>query len=226
MRASAGTNRKNRLHVPVRRCAGYVFFALLLTGCDSGSDEEGMPSRSLLPQVPLTAYVSDSPYADVLEDCVKAPSEAASCSLQELPLVMDDVALDEVPSVAVIMDHVTVSHPWMGMRFRQALEEMPSAIRSLMQPVTAIVIASDIRPSFYFAGTGAIYLDPAQLWLREDEKDSVDQTPDYRQGFGDDLNFAPLARFVSGNERAWEHYYLDEPGTRTLDDIVKPLAAQ
>jgi len=65
--------------------------------------------------------------------------------------------------------------------------------------LTAIVISYDIRPSFYYAVTGAIYLDPNGMWLTQAEKAVIDETPDYRSDFGSQLQFLLLWRYVQGN---------------------------
>lgn len=204
--------------------AGYSLTLLLLAGCGSGGDENHTDDPFTISE-PLAPYSSGSPYATVLEGCVKARTEQTVCSLQTLPFILDDVAADQVPSVDAIMSRVVTSHPWMGNRFRQALEQMPAAIRRLMLPLTAIVISSDIRPSFYSGGTGAIYIDPEQLWLTLEEKRTIDPDPDFRSGYGDSLRVMPLSRFVLGSDWAWDYYPLSGSETRSIPDIVIPLAA-
>jgi len=91
--------------------------------------------------------------------------------------------------------------------------------------VTAVVIAADIRPSFYTSRTGAIYLDPASFWLTNSEKQSIETEEDFRASFGDSLNFVSLWRYVIGNDYAWQSYSLTGSETRTIDDIVLPIAS-
>ena len=68
-----------------------------------------------------------------------------------------------------IMQRLVVSHDWMGQRFKEVLDILPAEILQLMSGVTAVVIDDDIRPSYYTNWTGAIYLDPANLWLTNDD---------------------------------------------------------
>ena len=68
----------------------------------------------------------------------------------------------------------------MAVRMREVLTQMPPELLLIMRGVTAIVISYDIRPSFYWQGTGAIYIDPERLWLTTAEQSTIDQTPDYR----------------------------------------------
>jgi len=105
------------------------------------------------------------------------------------------------------------------------LQQMPTDMLQLFGGVTAVVIAADIRPSFYTSRTGAIYLDPASFWLTVAEKQTIDTDEDYRAGFGDGLSFVSLWRYVIGNQYAWRSYSLTDTSTRTLDDIVLPIAA-
>ncbi|MBD3647817.1 MAG: hypothetical protein HUJ31_10280, partial [Pseudomonadales bacterium] len=62
---------------------------------------------------------------------------------------------------------------------------------------------------------GAIYLDPEHLWLTPEEKSVIDTAPDYRQSFGDSLQFVMLARYVRNNQPVRP----PEADERTLEDI-------
>ena len=99
----------------------------------------------------------------------------------------------------------------MGDRLKQRLEEFPTDIRLLARSITAIVIASDIRPAYYWAGSGAIYLDAEYFWETPEERAVITMEEDYRSGFGNDMqlripwrmvrNNVPLGRTAAG-ERA------------------------
>ena len=76
---------------------------------------------------------------------------------------------------------------------------MPAEMLLMMRGVTAIVISYDIRPSKYSIYSGAIYLDPNFMWLTREERDVIDDTPDFRSGYGAELQFDFLRRYVISN---------------------------
>jgi hypothetical protein len=86
--------------------------------------------------------------------------------------------------------------------------------------VTTIVLGSHVRPSFYTAGTGAIYLDANNLWLTPEQRDVVTEVPDYRSEFDDLLNFTGVGRLVKGNDYARPSYPDDERVTRTQAELI------
>jgi hypothetical protein len=131
----------------------------------------------------------------------------------------------EVPEIDDIMQRLVVSHDWMGERFGEALALLPWEILDLMGAVTAIVIDDDIRPSYYSSLTGAIYLDPATLWLTNEEKATVSTEPDYRAGFGAELGFRSLGRYVLNDDYAYDYYPLDGTQEREIEDILYRLSA-
>ena len=162
----------------------------------------------------------NSPYKAVLQDCAYSNTRELSCSMDRLPLIGQE---KEEPTVDDIMERVVVSHAWMGERFETLLQALPPDILTLTKPLTAVVIASDVRPSRYYTGTGAIYIDPSVLWFTQEEKAAVDTAPDYRAGCGDELNYASPWRYVKGNDYA----YLSSNGatSRTMDDILYGAAS-
>jgi hypothetical protein len=148
-------------------------------------------------------FVESSPYASVLSDCVYSNNINfnTTCTFNTLPLIAHDTT---TPSVDDIMDRVVVSHHWMGQRFREFLENFDpnNDFKNLLRANTAIVISYDIRPSYYWVVSGAIHLDANYFWLTPDERDTINQAPDYRASFGSDLNFSmPWRYFVSENVR-------------------------
>lgn len=198
-------------------------FAFGLASCGGGgggSSSSDLSSR--LPDGQLKPAVTSSAYASSLVSCVTADETSESCRLSRLPLISDGTV---VPSIDQVMSQTVVSHDWMANRFREYLQWAPEDIRWLLGGVTAVVIASDIRPSFYTTLTGAIYLDPDDLWLTNAEKMTIAQDPDFRQGFGSDLQLVPLWRYTNGSEFAWRRYSLTGTEERTLDDIVLPISA-
>lgn len=161
-------------------------------------------------------YNAQSPYANVLAPCVYSNTIAFSstCRLSELPLIAQDTL---APTVADIMNRVLVSHQWMGQRFKEFLEnaDPDDDFKNLLRATTAIVISSDVRPSYYWAVTGAIHLDPNYLWLTPDERDTINQAPDFRAAFGGQLAFKMPWRYVKNNNYASFSYPSDTRITRS-----------
>lgn len=164
-------------------------------------------------------FDKNSPYADTIVNCVYSNQLSSSCRLNTLPLIAQDTLS---PSVDDIMSRVVVSHPWMGERFKAFLEQYDQNddFKNLLRATTAIVISYDVRPSFYWAATGAIYLDPNYLWLTQAERDTINEAPDYRSGFGAELQFEMLWRYVKDNDYANQYFPLEQRVNRTSQDIL------
>lgn len=203
-------------------------FLAVLSGCggsggDSDSVFSGATSPSPRPELSgLIAYRTDGEFKDVLADCVTVTSAEESCTLAALPLMGQRTVS---PTAQDIMERVVVTHPWMGSRFEQVLARLPADVKTLMKGVTAIVIADNIRPSYYSSRTGAIYLDSAYLWLTNGEKATISRQKDPRSDYGRELNFVSLARLVKNNDYAYTYYSLSGSEERTLEDILYPVAA-
>lgn len=150
----------------------------------------------------LHPYNENSPYAEALQNCVYNNTIVDSCSFSDLPLIGMDTM---TPTIDTILDRTLVSHSWMGERFREFLTESASAedIIKLLRGVTAIVISYDVRPSFYWVRTGAIYLDARNFWRTPEERDTLNTIPDYRSGFGNELQFGIYWRYIKDGE----YYY-------------------
>lgn len=144
------------------------------------------------------------------------------CSVEELPFIALSYPQTEIED---IISRVVVSHDWMGKRFEELLPQLPEEIITLLGSVTAIVISDNIRPSFYRTGSAAIYLDPANLWLSNEEKNTIDKNVDYRSGFGEQLSYRFLHRFIKDNNYAYTYYSLNGTQERTLEDIIVPMAS-
>ncbi len=147
------------------------------------------------------AYNESSPYAEVLVGCVYSNQLTSSCTLSTLPLIAQQSL---TPSIDDIMNRVVVSHQWMGDRFKEFLQlnDTNDDFKNLLRATTAIVISYDVRPSFYWAATGAIYLDANNLWLTPEERDTINEAPDYRASFGNELLFLMPWRYVKDNQYA------------------------
>ena len=176
-----------------------VLFATAIAACGGGGGPTGPGGRT--PDFSdARAWVSDSPVAEVLVACVDFDREPASCSIGKLPPVGLDVG---IPSVEALLERLVVSHDWMGERFAEIAADFPDDLLSVLGSTTAIVIDADVRPSFYSAATGAIYIDPAYLWLTPEEEETISDEADYRSGFGNDLLFVPFSNYLDGEDLAF-----------------------
>lgn len=167
------------------------------------------------------AFRSASAHADVLKKCVLINTVAASCALNELPVIGDGVT---TPTVDQIMDRVLVTHDWMGVRLEEILRDSPESLLTLFSSTTAILIGSKVRPSFYTRLNGAIQLDPVYLWTTLDEKRSISIEEDFRSGFGEDLQYWFLSRLAKPDGSRLELFYsLEDDSVRPIEDVKLPL---
>ncbi len=212
-----------------------LFLALCLAGCGGSGGGSGSnnntgggnnnPGRNNTDEVPddtLMLVDSGSPYAADLNACLNPDNESTSCTLNTIPLIGQN---NSTITPEAILEKTLVSHPWMANRWEALLPLLPDDLLQLMGSLTGVVISADIRPSFYTTQTGAMYLDAAFFWLSNTEKAHIDTAPDFRSGFGDELQFITLARYVRGNDYAWRSYSLDGTEERNLDDLVEPLSS-
>ena len=98
-------------------------------------------------------------------------------------------------------------------------------IKNLLRATTAIVISYDVRPSFYWAATGAIYLDAENFWLTPQERDTINEAPDFRADFGSDLQFVMPWRYVKDNAYASHNYSNSARVTRTPAEALYRLTS-
>ncbi|MFT5453464.1 MAG: hypothetical protein ACI9N9_002976, partial [Enterobacterales bacterium] len=194
-----------------------------LSSCGGGSSDGDNPSVGNGPETnpdfnDLQPYLPNGPYAAQLKTCVSIVNTGDSCTLNQLP----PIGLDNTtPTVDDILNHLVVSHMWMGDRMRDLLLMMPADMLLMLRSNTAIVIDADIRPAYFWVLTGAIYIDPATLWTTNEEKATIDPTEDFRSGFGDELQFKRLWRYIIGNEYAWTTDSLTGTEVRTnADNLV------
>jgi len=166
-------------------------------------------------------YNENSPYKNSLTDCLYSNKLTVNniCTLNTLPLIAHDTT---EPSVEDIMDRVIVSHQWMGDRFKEflTLYDKNNDLKNMLRATTGIVISYDIRPSFYWAATGAIYLDADNFWLSVDERDTLNEAPDYRSEFGNDLQFVIPWRYVRDNDYLSTFISEDTRRSRELEEEV------
>jgi len=173
-------------------------------------------------------YVAASPHAAHLVPCVydAAQTDARLCPLSRLPLLAQETG-GALPTVEQVMARVLVSHDWMGRNFETLLRQHDGRgdFRRMLMSTTAIVIGAQVRPSFYFAATGAIYLDADNFWLNPDERDTLNEAADYRSGFGSALQFSQLWRYVRDGRSMFSYYDPEERQTRTSDAMLNESAS-
>jgi hypothetical protein len=150
-------------------------------------------------------YRASGPFAVSLVSCTYEANlqyfgaGANLCPLSRLPFLHQTTG-GAVPTVSQIMDRVVVSHDWMGEVFEQFLTTQANDdLKRLFNGVTAIVIGAHVRPSFYYALTGAIYLDADNFWLTAEQRDVIDETPDFRSDFDRELNYSGVWRYTQNN---------------------------
>lgn len=150
-------------------------------------------------------YRANGPFASALVTCTYEAnlqyfgSGANVCPLATLPFLHQTTG-GGVPTVSQIMDRVAVSHDWMGQVFEEFLTTQANDdLRRLFNGVTAIVIGAHVRPSFYYALTGAIYLDADNFWLTAEQRDVIDEKPDFRSDFDKLLNYSSVWRYTENN---------------------------
>ncbi len=223
------------MHFPLIRSCLPLVIVTFLTACGGGGG--GSSSGSFGSNISATnsggtpadgifrPAVADSPYKTDIVNCSKIVNDrpVVSCKLNTLPFIGQKSA---APTKADILAQTVVSHPWMATRFGQLLDQMPQDVFLLFRGVTAVVIGADIRPSHYRSDTGAIYLDPADLWLNANERATISKVEDFRSGFSNGLSFRSLWRYVQGKANAFDYFPLDGPvSSRSINDIVRPMAA-
>lgn len=223
------------MNLTKRYQAGLVML-LLLAGCGGGGGSSSTPAGPAPAPAPveyildtffsdrdfsgmralIAPAVADNARASQLLNCTVLVTEDNLCSFNQLPLLGMETS---APSVDEIMSRVLVSHDWMATRMREVLQRMPPELLLTTRGITAIVVSFDVRPSFYWQGTGAIYIDPDRLWLTEEEQATIDTAPDFRADFGNVLQFLMPWRYVQGG--AVDIRSLD----RSIDSVTLRTAA-
>ncbi len=168
----------------------------------------------------MRAYRADSSYSDRLKPCVFAETVEASCSLARLPFISTD---GTTPTVEQIMERLLVSHDWMAVRFEEVLRAAPPDLLRVFGSTTAVLIGSDVRPSFYYSLNAAIQLDPIVLWQTVAEKRTVSTAPDFRTDYGRDLLFDDFQRPVIDGRQAVQPFDMADERGRTFEDTQVPV---
>jgi hypothetical protein len=147
------------------------------------------------------------------------------CSAGTLPLLQTEAGPGAIPSVAQIMGRVLVSHDFLGANFEQFLltQDPNLDFRRMLSGVSAIVLGSHVRPSYYTAATGAVYLDANNLWLTPEQRDVVTEVPDFRLAFDDELHYSSFGRLVKNNGYARRSFPSTSRLVRNNDELVLDL---
>lgn len=188
------------------------------------NDDGYFPSNQQVVSTDMFVYNEDSPFKSAVESCIYNNTLARTCTFSTLPLIGQTTSS---PSVEDILDRTLVSHEWMGLRFKQYLENSDAGgdMRNLLRGVTAIVISYDVRPSFYWAATGAIYLDADNFWQTPNERDTLNEAPDFRANFGSELDFLVPWRYVKNNDYYPARVYpTAERSARTFEDLEADIS--
>jgi hypothetical protein len=173
-------------------------------------------------------YKAASPFAANLVRCTYNPqlqyTNATNnnlCTLGTLPFLHQTTS-GAVPTTAQIMDRVIVSHDWMGKNFEDFLNSASASddLKRMFNGVTAIVIGGQVRPSFYYALTGAIYLDANNFWLTPEQRDVISEVPDFRSNFDRDLRYSGLWRYAFNNQSIFVAFPASSRTSRTLDYLL------
>ena len=166
---------------------------------------------------------SDEFWKNDLIGCVFPVVYGDLCTMRTLPLIGLDT---NRPEVSDVMSRLVSSEPWIADRFEELLYAMPDDILLLFRSVTAVVIGTEIRPSYYDSGVGTLNLDADFFWLNPEERRSVSTEPDYRAEFANEVNFAHQWRYVEDSEDVFEQLYrASESGQRELADIELNVAS-
>ncbi|MGH6622487.1 MAG: hypothetical protein ACREBN_00870, partial [Burkholderiaceae bacterium] len=79
-----------------------------------------------------------------------------------------------------------------------------------------------VRPSFYYALTGAIYLDADNFWLTAEQRDVINEAPDFRSDFDKDLQYSGLWRYTANNT----NIFLPFPATSRIPRDLSYLVSE
>ncbi len=202
-----------------------LLIACCLTACSGGGSSGERDSNPNSPLrdvvVDVFPYDAQTTYAAALKPCTYQGENTQECNLQRLPFLGQ---MNSAPNIDAVMQRVLVSHQWMGDNFRSVLATLPDDLLLMLRSVTAIVIASDIRPSYFRPDTAAIYLDADYVWLTAAQQAEVSREDDFRSGFGNALQVALPWRFVQDDRSVRLRPAANADGGRSVDSLRIPLA--
>lgn len=199
----------------------------IVTVRDVDFDTEGLfYSNNFVITQDMHAYNPLSLFKPDLERCVYNNQIPATpnCTFAQLPLIGTS---NNNPSIQDILDRTLVSHQWMGDNFKAYLENSAAGedMLKLLRGVTAVVISYDVRPSFYWVATGAIYLDARNFWQSPEERDTLNDQADFRSDFGNVLNFSVFWRYTKNNEYYPANTYVKSAReSRSFEDLEASIS--
>jgi hypothetical protein len=136
----------------------------------------------LLVETPLSlAGTSPSARDDAaFNRCITGNANPEVLERCQLPYV-DVPSIPREDQVESILGSTLISHDWQRERFKSFLLKTRPEIISMLNCVKGVAISSDIRPSFYYSPSGAIYLDARYFAATQEEAGTVSTNPDARE---------------------------------------------
>ncbi|PSW58608.1 hypothetical protein [Photobacterium leiognathi] len=196
-------------------------FCLLLAACNDSSHQTIADNAEGFPELAqLVAFSSNANSSHLA--CAQHYRE--SCLLEQFPPL--GVEKNTPLTISDIEQRLFVSHPWMAERFLSVLSTLPSSLLPLFRSVSAIVIADDVRPSFYSANTATIYIDPRYLWRDEEEWLTIVPKDDFRDQFKANVSFLAVRQNVdsAGIPVQWiSDTFSARNTTRTIEQLQPAL---
>lgn len=164
----------------------------------------------LLVQTPLSlAGTSPSQRDDTtFNRCITGNADPDVLATCRLPYV-EVAGVPRDDQVETILSSTLISHEWQKERFRSFLLKTRPEIISMMSCVKGVAISSDIRPSFYYSPSGAIYLDARYFAATPEEAGTVSTNPDAREQNFDQIDLLFFTIDTVKPKTAEEARYLD-----------------
>jgi hypothetical protein len=207
-----------------------VIFSLLVGACFHDDDDDAIGCNNSSDYLEFecinrndfkSADGTSTPESQNIANCTILASTDPFCDLNTLSFI---AAESTAPTKEQIMSRVIVSHTWMAENFSDMLDAMPADMKTdmynLFASVTAIVIHDEIRPAFFWGGTGAIYLDPYYLWTTQAQYNTISNDPDFRSDFGAKLGYMSFSRYTNNGV-----YAFGSGNTRTETQTLHALSA-
>lgn len=206
-------------------CCFSVAAASLFSSCakkkevQTHGDKAAKLNKSFFDNVgEVKSYLEGAPFAGALERCVYLYENAKGCTIEDLPLIGQGKSIITVDD---ILERTLTSHKFLADNFSKFLKKYSNEdIMSLFGSVNAIVISDQVKPSFYWGKTGAIYLSGDYFWMLEKELSKLKSKVDERVNYGSKFNFKALKAVAKNGQSIFKN--LKKP-TRTLEDIKLPL---